>query len=819
MESLHEPNENGLPLDSSRRAFLKAGTGLTIAVAFGGVGLGFPNSAEASAAYPGLVTSWLNVSPANVVSLTIGTTEMGQGSRSGLAQVIAEDLCVNLNAVVLLQGGATLAYTGSNAVSRGYATSTGGSGAVRNNFWALRDAATQAREMLVFAAMDLCSDTARANYTTANAAVTHIPSATRYTYGQLADLASTKASLVTAFRAPDVPFSSLSVIGKSVARADIPAKLTGRAVYGVDVMLKGMVFAVVKHCPTFGGKLAATPATPKGAIAAVPLAVHDFTFVDPTKNYASSTFLKLTRGLEVSGNQNAVAVVAADTWNAINYANALAPTWTLPAAAASLNDAQFMADGMALASQSTLPSTLPGTATASCAAPAATLYTVEGTYAEAEPAVASAAQVVDVTYTLPYVAHAAMEVLSCTVDYRPGVSCMVYAPTQVQQNALKLVFLLLRQLGDTVVAPITNGIWDTSRIQIITTLLGGALGRKLEVDFISQAVQTAYAVAKLAAGPRPVKLMWTREQDFTHDQYRPMAVIHARAGINGTGNTASIAGWQYRAVSPSIGQQRGSVLNSNPATGVVGDSQGSEGARDLPYALGAPLVEYVTHPAQVPLGYWRSVGASINVFAVESFMDELAVAAGADPYQFRRQQLLATLTTGGTNAATAARWLAVLDSVATLGAWGKPAAGNFQGIAIGAAFNSIIAMVVELSATATTVKVRKVSVALDSYLVVNPDSAVAQMQGGVVHALNATLYGRQSFVNGVAQRTNFNTYRMIRADQMPEVQVVITQPDMLTRTSVIGGVGELGVPTLAPALAHAFFRATGKRTRSLPLFG
>jgi isoquinoline 1-oxidoreductase beta subunit len=190
-----------------------------------------------------------------------------------------------------------------------------------------------------------------------------------------------------------------------------------------------------------------------------------------------------------------------------------------------------------------------------------------------------------------------------------------------------------------------------------------------------------------------------------------------------------------------------------------------------------------------------------------------------DSYQFRRNQLLSTISSGAANAAMAQRWLAVLDSAATLGSWGKPAAGNFQGIAVDAAFNSIIAMVVELSATATSITVKKVSVALDSYLVVNPDSAIAQMQGGVVHALNATLYGRQTFVNGVAQRANFNTYSMIRSSSMPDVQVVLTQPTTLARSSVIGGVGELGVPALAPAIAHAFFKATGKRVRSLPFFG
>jgi isoquinoline 1-oxidoreductase beta subunit len=427
----------------NRRDFLKAGSGLTIGIALGG--LTTAQMAEASLSTPGLVSSWLNVSAANTVSLTIGTTEMGQGSRSGLAQIIAEDLCVKPNTVILKQGGATLAYTGSSAVSRGYATSTGGSGAIRNNLWALRDAATQAREMLVLAAMDAnltlyaVSDQLRANYVTANAIITHVPSGKTFTYGSVADAASTKTSSATA---PDGP---VNVIGTNLARADIPAKLNGTALYGIDVVLPNMVFAVVRHCPTLGGTLSTNPLTPSGALAAVPLKVFDFTFAEPTKNYASTTTLKLTRGLETTGTTNAVAVVATDTWNAMNKVNALSLAWTLPAAASALNDAQFLTDAQTLTSQTTMPSAAPGIVTStSSTTPAQTLYTCEGSF----PAI-SGSTAIDTNYSLPYVAHAAMEVLNCVVDYKPGISCTLYVSTQVQQNALKLVYLLLRQLGDT----------------------------------------------------------------------------------------------------------------------------------------------------------------------------------------------------------------------------------------------------------------------------------------------------------------------------------------------------------------------------------
>lgn len=299
---------------------------------------------------------------------------------------------------------------------------------------------------------------------------------------------------------------------------------------------------------------------------------------------------------------------------------------------------------------------------------------------------------------------------------------------------------------------------------------------------------------------RPVKLMWPREEDFTHDQYRPMALIRVKAGLDTNGG---VKAWSYRNVSPSILAQRGVPL------GAKGDSQGIEGAQALPYALGSRVTEYVTHPSPIPVGFWRSVGASLNTFGVESMIDELAAAAGADPYRFRRGLL------------TDPRWIAVLDAAAKLGGWGTTlTAGHARGIAIGAAFNSIVAEVVEISSvSSTSLRVNKVAVAMDCYLAVNPGQIEAQLVGGVVHGLNAALYGKQTFVNGVAQAKNFRNSRMIRLNEAPQVSIaLIPNPTASSRTEKIGGVGELGVPTLAPALANAYFKLTGMRIRTLPLF-
>jgi len=277
-------------------------------------------------------------------------------------------------------------------------------------------------------------------------------------------------------------------------------------------------------------------------------------------------------------------------------------------------------------------------------------------------------------------------------------------------------------------------------------------------------------------------------------------VVRARAAIDGNGY---IAGWVYRNVSPSILGQRGSVLGSK------GDSQGYEASNALPYSFGSRLVEWVSHPSQIPVGFWRSVGASINTFAVESMIDELAAAAGQDPYQFRRARL------------TDPRWIAVLEAAAALGNWStKPPAGTARGIAIGAAFNSIVAAVVEVSGTsATSFAVKRVSVVIDCYLTVNPANVEAQLTGGVVHGINAALYGQQTFSNGAAQRRNFSTNRMIRLSEMPQVAVsIMPRPAVTERSVPIGGVGELGVPTLAPALANAVFRLSGQRVRTQPFF-
>ena len=730
------------PLLLERRQFLGVVSSFTL-------GLGLVGGKSEAATHTA-VNSWLTVASDNTITLTIGASDMGQGSFQALAQVLAEDLMVDPLRVLLVQGGPTLA----SPAPIGSAINTVGSGVTRNNYWRLRDAGAIARETLVQAAMNTQGDASRGNCSVVDGVVSH-SSGARYTYGQLAAAA---ALLTPPASAPLVPDAQLRSIGRPLPRQDIPAKVDGSARYGLDVRLPGMLFAVVKHCPSFGGTLVGTPPRPAGASAVVPLAV------------AAGT----ARGADLAGNVNAVAVVSTTTWDALRAARSLKLNWKLPAATSALNSARMLADAQALLLNA--PAYVAGGSN-----PPGTLYTVEASTASADAALARAdVRGFDATYTLPYVSHACMEVLNCTVDYVAGVRCDVYAPTQSARSALTITMAL-------------TGLPE-SQVHIHTMLLGGGLGRKAEVDFIAQAVQLGMALQ------RPVQLVYPREEDFGHDQYRPMAAVRVRAALD-AGN--SIAGWVYRNVSPSILGQRGSTL------GPTGDSQGHEASGKLPYAFGARRTQWVSHTAPIPVGFWRSVGASINTFAVESAINELAALAGQDALQFRRARL------------TDPRWLAVLDAVAGASGWGTPLrSGLARGVAIGAAFNSTVAMVVEVSGSSlSNFKLTRVWLAIDCYLSVNPQNVEAQLVGGVVHAINAAFCGQQTFVNGAAQRKNFDTNPMIRLSQMPTVSVtILPRPAGTDRTVAIGGVGELGVPTFAPALAGALGRLTGRAVRSLPLF-
>ncbi|MGD0630994.1 MAG: molybdopterin cofactor-binding domain-containing protein [Terracidiphilus sp.] len=702
------------------------------------------------------VNTWLNISSAGLITLTIGSSEMGQGSFSGIAQILSEDLMVNYNAIQTVQG---VPATGAPAV--GNSIGTYGSTVTWTNYWSLRQAGAAAREMLVQAAMNIIGDQSRPNYTVLNGVITYTPTNTNVSYGLVANAA---ALLPVPQNPPLIPDSQFRYIGTTVNRVDIPLKVNGSAIYGLDIRLPNMVYAVIQHAPMFGGVLNGTPATPAGMIALVPTQVVAGT----------------GRGSETTGTVNAFAVVGPNTWDTWQAALNVQANWTPPANANTLNDANFQAE-----STSALTTNTPYSPSGPNTAP--TLYTVEGNLVAANAAIAGAAKMFSEQYSLPYVAHNQLEPLSCTVNYIAGVSCDVYVSTQVASSVLALVNQL-------------TGL-PLNKIHVHTTWLGGGLGRRIETDFVSQAIQVAMAVGQ------PVQLLWPREQNFLRDQYRPLSLVQVNAGLTASG---SIAGWACTNVSESILGQRGYPV------GAVGDSQATEGTTALPYNLGALSTQWVSHPSPIPVGFWRSVGMSVNTFAVESAICELATLAGQDEYQFRLGLL------------NNARWTGVLEAVANLCNWtAGPPSGHFYGMAVTTYANSYVAMVVDLSLNSNLdydgqpklFTVNTVYIALDCYLAVNPGQIQTQLAGGMVHGFNAALYGRQSFVNGAAQFSNFDHNRVIRMDEMPTVQVtLIPNPTQSTFEATLGGVGELGVMCIAPAMANAYFKASGNRIRTLPFF-
>ena len=730
---------------TDRRGFLTfALKGLAVAFVMPVVG----RSADVQAASPpgpgDLANAYVHIGTNGSITLSFGGAEMGQGSMSGLAQIIAEELMVDWSQITVQQA----------TVDPIVSYFTGGSSAVSGRYARLRTAGAAARELLIAAAMATTGDSNRDHYAARSGTVVYTNpgtlAVTSWPYGALATLAASQP-VPADLRLTDP--SEFRLIGQPVARVDIPAKVDGSAKYGIDTWFPDMVFAAIRHCPTIGGTLASTPAKPSGAIAVVPCKASD------------------NRGAVAAGSVNAVAVVASNTWLAMRLANGLSISWKNPASTAGVDSASILSQAQ----------TLMASGQALCAEPAPPAGTTPAAYAAAlEPSIAAAlgTRTVDATYTLPYLAHATMEVPSCSVKivYAGSVaqSCEIWAPTQ----------------GASAVAGLAAGLTGlpSSKIVVSTTFLGGGLGRKFELDYVSQAIQVAMAVK------RPVKLTWRREEDLAHDQYRPFALVKVRARLD----AGRIAAWSYRNVSQAILGQRGWL-----PPGAV-DSQAVEGAKNLPYGLGTHLVEWVPLPAGIPVGFWRSVGSSINAFAVESMIDELALAAGADPFQFRYDNMT-------DDRARAVLWAADIQSAS----WRKSLpTGHAWGVAIAESFGTCVAQAVEISQPAAgSIRVHRVDCVIDCGTVINPDSVEAQMQGGIVHALSAALWGQITFASGKAAQTNFSNYRALRASEMPLVNVQI-----IPSTNPPSGVGEPGVPPLAPAIANAYARLTGTRVRTLPFF-
>jgi isoquinoline 1-oxidoreductase beta subunit len=515
-------------------------------------------------------------------------------------------------------------------------------------------------------------------------------------------------------------------IGKNLHRLDAPEKVTGRGVYGMDVQVPGMLVASIERAPVVsGGTVRSFDAA---AARAVPGVKH---------------VVQVTNGIAVVADRFPAAVAGR---------RALKVTWDL-GPMAQVSTAQISAGYALLAKQPGRPARDDG---------------------DAVKALTAGARTLEAAYEVPFLEHACMEPMNATAHVMPD-ACMVWAPTQnpggTQATAARITGL----------AP--------EKVTVHTTLLGGGFGRRGEIDFIVDAVETAKAVGA------PVKVMWTREDDIRHGFYRPATYNVLRAALDAGG--APVA-WWHRIVGPGILAQKRRL----PAGAAV-DPAAVSGARDLPYAIPNLRVEWLEKDFGVPVGFWRSVGSSQNAFITESFIDELAHLAGKDPFAYRRSLL-----------GRSPRHRAVLELAAARANWGAPLpAGRARGIAVAFSYGSYAAHVIEASVAADgAVRVHRVVCAIDCGIAVNPDQVRAQMEGGAVYALTAALYGRITVDRGGVQQSNFDTYPMMRINEMPLVETHI-----LDSGEAPGGLGEPGVPPVAPALCNAIFALTGKRVRNLPI--
>jgi isoquinoline 1-oxidoreductase beta subunit len=534
--------------------------------------------------------------------------------------------------------------------------------------------------------------------------------------------------------------AAFKLIGTPAKRLDARGKVDGSAVFGIDVKVPGMKIATVAACPVVGGTLAT---------------VND------------STARKVAGVRQIVRLDDAVAVVADHMWAAKTGLNALEIKWNEgPNAKVSTADVVRELD---------VASRKPGK--------------VARDDGDAEHAMANAAKKIEAVYQMPFLAHATMEPINCTVDVRRD-GCDVWVGTQIAGRARDEV------------ARVTGLPID--RVQIHNHLIGGGFGRRLEVDFIVQAAQ----IAKQVIGP--VKMIWTREEDIQHDMYRPYYFDRIAAGLDSRGMPIA---WTHRITGSSImSRWAPKTVAAVRTLGMHGalqtirgiDLDAVDGAVETPYDIANVRVEYVRQePSGIRTAFWRGVGPTHNVFVIESFIDELAAAANKDPVEFRRSLI-----------GMSSRSRAVLDLAASRAGWGQPLpAGRGRGVSVQRAFGSYVAQVAEVEVSPTgEVRLHRVVCAVDCGQIVNPDTVKAQMEGGVMFGAGAALFNEITLKNGRVEQSNFHDYRSLTMSDAPVVEVYLVDSRELP-----GGVGEAGTSGVAPAVANAVFAASGKRIRKLPL--
>jgi isoquinoline 1-oxidoreductase beta subunit len=705
----------------NRRHFLKTSGMMT-----GGLMVSFMIPAGAkklAAAAPDMVfapNAYLRIGSDNSIKIILAHVEMGQGIWTTLPMLIANELDCNWEKIQVEHAPAGDPY---KHTAFGVQI-TGGSSSTWSEFDRYRNAGATARALLVEAAAKKFGVPA-SDCHTENGFVT--AGNKKLSYGELADTAGTLA-VPASVKLKDA--KDWTHIGKPTKRLDAKNKILGQATFGMDVHFDGMLTAVVAHTPVFGGKI---------------------------KSFDDSKTMTIKGVRQVVAVPNGVAVLADNFWAAKQGRDALNIEWD-PGENVSLDSATQMDDYRKLA--------LTKGATAA-------------NKGDAANAIASASKKIEAEYNFPYLAHAPMEPLNCTVKIDKD-SCEIWTGTQMPG------------LEQGVAAQILG--LKPEQVKVNTVFLGGGFGRRATptADFVTEAV----FIAKNSGG-KFIKMVWTREDDIRGGYYRAAFLHNIQIGI---GNNGMPVGWNHSIVGQSIFE--GTFFAAMIQNGV--DSSSVEGIADSPYmaSIDNHNVELHSPKLGVPVLWWRSVGHTHTAFVMETLVDELATTAGKDPVAYRKQLL-----------EKHPRHLAALNLVAEKSGWGKALpAGHYRGVAVHESFGSFVAQVAEISIDKGKLKVHKVTCAIDCGLAVNPDGVKAQMEGCIVFGLTALLYGEITLEKGKVKQRNFHDYKMARMYEAPQIEVHI-----VNSTEKMGGAGEPGVPPVAPAIANAIYAATGKRIRKLPL--
>jgi isoquinoline 1-oxidoreductase subunit beta len=704
----------------TRRRFLQhtslAGVALVV---------GFRLDGRLAAAAEGLAPNdFVRIAPDNTVTIISKHIEFGQGTYSGLATILAEELDADWSQVKVESAPADARRYGNRLI--GGAQGTGGSSAMAEGWDQLRRAGATARAMLVEAAAQEWKVPA-AEITVDRGVLSHAASGRRATFG---DLASKAAALTPPAQVTLKDPKDFKLVGKRPPRVDGPAKTDGSAQFTMDFTLPGMLTALIARPPRFGATVKSVDAT------------------------AARRVKGVTHVVQVPAG---VAVVADCFWTASKGREALRVTWDESRAERRGTD-ELYAAYRTLAARPGKPAKRVG---------------------DAPAALRGAAKTIEAVYEFPYLAHAPMEPLDAVI--RVGADgCDFWAGSQFPTVDQQVVARILGLPPD--------------KVRVHTLLAGGSFGRRATPD--GDIAAEAASVAKAVGGGTPIKVVWTREDDIRGGKYRPLYVHRLRGGVDAQGN---IVGWEHRIVGQSIAA--GTLFESALVKDGI-DHLSVEGASNLPYDIPNLAVDLHTTTVGVPVLWWRSVGSTHTAYSTETFLDELAHAAGRDPLEVRRALL-----------AKHPRHLATLNLAAEKAGWGQPLPpGRGRGIAVHESFNSVVTQVAEVSRRPDGLpKVERVVCAVDCGTAINPDVVRAQMEGGIGYGLAAALWNEVTLVQGRVQQANFDGYRPLRIADMPVVEVHIV-PSGAAPT----GVGEPGVPPIAPAVANAFFQLTGQRVRRLP---